>query len=178
MQTKLSPFPEGRRLIKNQFWRIAFLVFLALMLLYKFKSADWVPHHLQKEVPSGSLLSHAEPQQHAVGGMDLLRPRSAVGKVHAVFGEPNPLYERALNLHEVHAEKMGHPMFVLRKRLLSGLWSKPAYILSIILKEMAKPKEQQLEWLLWVSFLLLFLAQRDAEMLILVLDGSMRTLCS
>jgi hypothetical protein len=178
MQTKLSPFPEGRRLIKNQFWRIAFLAFLALILLYKFKNVDWVPHRFHREVPSRSLLSHAEPQQHVVGGMDLLQPRSAVGKVHAVFGEPNPLYERALSLHEMHAEKMGHPMFVLRKRLLPGLWSKPAYILSIILKEMAKPREQQLEWLLWVSCFFLSLAQRDAKMLILMLDGSMRILCS
>jgi len=80
--------------------------------------------------------------------VDPLRPRSAVGKVHAVFGEPNPVYERALKLHKAHADQQGHPMFVLRERILSGLWSKPAFILSTMLQELAKPEESRLQWLL------------------------------
>jgi len=77
-------------------------------------------------------------------------PKSRVGKVHAVFGEQNSVYERALALHRSHSELMGHPMFVLRERLLSGLWSKPAFILSIMLQELAKPEEERLAWLLYV----------------------------
>jgi hypothetical protein len=80
--------------------------------------------------------------------VDPLKPRSLVGKVHAVFGEPNPVYERALKLHEIHAEAQGHPMHVLRERILSGLWSKPGYILNVMLAELAKPEGQRLEWLL------------------------------
>lgn len=80
--------------------------------------------------------------------MDTLKIRPQVGKVHAVFGEPNPVYERALQLHQTHSDLMGHPMFVLRERLLSGLWSKPAFILSVMLKELAKPEDERLKWLL------------------------------
>jgi hypothetical protein len=74
--------------------------------------------------------------------------KSAVGKVHAVFGEPNPTYERALQLHEAHSFQMGHPMFLLRERILSGLWSKPAFVLAIILQELSKPEDVRLKWLL------------------------------
>ncbi|KAH8749847.1 hypothetical protein F5882DRAFT_525098 [Hyaloscypha sp. PMI_1271] len=76
---------------------------------------------------------------------------SAVGKVHAVFGELNPTYERALRLHEAHSLQMGHPVFILRERILSGLWSKPAFVLATILQEMSKPEDVRLKWLLWVD---------------------------
>lgn len=76
-----------------------------------------------------------------------------MGKVHAVFGEPNPIYERALRLHEAHSFQMGHPMFILRERMLSGLWSKPAFVLAIILQELSKPEDVRLKWLLYVSLL-------------------------
>lgn len=77
--------------------------------------------------------------------------KSAVGKIHALFGESNPTYERALELHMAHAANHGHPMFVLRERLLSGLWSKPAWILNVILQELAKPEGERLEWILWID---------------------------
>lgn len=80
--------------------------------------------------------------------------QAQVGKVHALFGEENPTYERALRLHELHSQRMGHPMFVLREKLLSGLWSKPAYILSILLEELARPEDERLKWLLYDIFIL------------------------
>ncbi|KAL3420061.1 galactosyl transferase gma12 mnn10 family protein [Phlyctema vagabunda] len=75
--------------------------------------------------------------------------KGLVGKVHACFGDCNPTYERALNTHLEHSEKMGHPMFVLREKILNGLWSKPAYILGLILAELSLPEEERLQWLLW-----------------------------
>ena len=85
-------------------------------------------------------------------GRNTTSQRSTVGKVHAVFGEPNPIYERSLQLHEAHSFQMGHPMFILRERILSGLWSKPAYVLAIILQELSKPEDVRLKWLLYVTF--------------------------
>jgi hypothetical protein len=73
---------------------------------------------------------------------------SVVGKVHVLFGDPNPTYERALVLHKAHAKRNGHPMFVCREKILSGLWTKPAFILSVILAELAKPENERLQWLL------------------------------
>ncbi|KAG9750692.1 glycosyltransferase family 34 protein, partial [Aureobasidium melanogenum] len=34
---------------------------------------------------------------------------------------------------------------------MDDVWSKPAYILSLLLRELAKPQEERLEWLLWVD---------------------------
>jgi hypothetical protein len=72
---------------------------------------------------------------------------SDVGKVHVLFGDPNPAYERALLTHKAHAERNGHAMFVCREKILSGLWTKPAFILSVVLAELAKPERERLQWL-------------------------------
>lgn len=74
-----------------------------------------------------------------------------IGKVTMLYGESNPLYERAIQGQESHNEKFGYPMFVLREKMLPGYWSKPAYILQLILTELAKPEQDRLHWLFWVD---------------------------
>ena len=81
-----------------------------------------------------------------------LRPLQKVGKVSILFGGRNPTYERALRTQEVHNDMHGYPMFVLRQMILDDVWSKPAYILSVLLAEMAKPEHERLEWLVYVYF--------------------------
>lgn len=68
-----------------------------------------------------------------------------------LYGPTNPLYERALATHEVHNARFGYPFFILREQMLPGFWSKPAYILRLLMSELEKPKSQQLEWLVWVD---------------------------
>lgn len=139
-------YPEVRRIFKDRQTRIGLLVLLILGIVYSLSPSRYtVSAHAATTRWTPSLGSGSRPNGEVV---DPLKPRSAVGKVHAVFGEPNPVYERALKLHEIHAEARGHPMHVLRERVLSGLWSKPAYILSVMLQELAKPEGQRLEWLL------------------------------
>ena len=144
---------ETRRLLKNQFTRYGILALLFLTTVYIF-NAERFPKDSSQNGSGGSWASQfgntgviSTPQLNDEV-VDSLKIPPAVGKVHAVFGEPNPVYERALRLHEAHSELAGHPMFVLRERLLSGLWSKPAFILSIMLQELAKPEDQRLQWLL------------------------------
>ncbi|RDW59470.1 hypothetical protein BP6252_12557 [Coleophoma cylindrospora] len=62
-----------------------------------------------------------------------------------------PVYERALKGHDRHNKVHGYEMTVLRKQLLPGFWSKPAYILSRLLEELAKPDGERLEWLVWID---------------------------
>jgi hypothetical protein len=71
------------------------------------------------------------------------------GKITATFGEPDPPYENAIASHKLHNEIHGYPHFILREQLLRGLWSKHAYILTIIGNELAKPENERLEWVLW-----------------------------
>jgi len=74
-----------------------------------------------------------------------------VGKCTILFGARNPTYERALQTHMAHNEAHGYPLHVLRTSMLDDVWSKPAYILHLLLAELAKPAELRLEWLLWVD---------------------------
>lgn len=74
-----------------------------------------------------------------------------VAKCTILFGARNPTYERALQTHMAHNEAHGYPLHVLRTSMLDDVWSKPAYILHLLLAELAKPAELRLEWLLWVD---------------------------
>jgi hypothetical protein len=75
----------------------------------------------------------------------------AIGKMTISFGETEEVYERARRSHEFHNREMGYSQFVLRERLVPGLWSKHAYIFSVIVQEMAKPEGQRLKWLMFVT---------------------------
>ncbi|KAF2273713.1 uncharacterized protein EI97DRAFT_435880 [Westerdykella ornata] len=74
-------------------------------------------------------------------------PRFA--KITATFGERDPPYEDAISSHNLHNELHGYPHFILREQMLRGLWSKHAYILTIIGNELAKPAHERLAWLMW-----------------------------
>lgn len=73
--------------------------------------------------------------------------RSSIAKIMMLYGNPTQVYERALRGHQRHNEIHGYPMFVLREQTLSEFWSKPAYILNVLLAELAKPEAERLEWL-------------------------------
>ena len=78
------------------------------------------------------------------------KPRSKIAKITMLYGDsPNPAYERALQSHALHADMHGYPLFVLRQKMLGRLWTKPAWILSTVLAELAKPPRERLEWLFW-----------------------------
>lgn len=74
-----------------------------------------------------------------------------IGKVTILTGRDNQVYERAIRTHELHNQLHGYSFHTLRESLLNGVWSKPAYILSVMLRELAKPKAERLEWLLWID---------------------------
>ena len=73
---------------------------------------------------------------------------ATIGKVTIIFGGDNPTYERALKTHEHHNRVHGYPVHVLRHGILNDVWTKPAYILSLLLKELTKPPGKRLKWLL------------------------------
>ena len=74
--------------------------------------------------------------------------RQKVGKVTYLSKGDDETWVRALQTHEHHNERFGYPMFVLRQPILEGPWSKPAYLLSILLDELRKPDDERLKWLL------------------------------
>ncbi len=84
-------------------------------------------------------------------GISALMARPRIAKCTIMFGTTNPVYERALRSHQTHNRQHNYPMYVLRQSIFDDVWSKPAYILSLILGELAKPEAERLEWLLWLD---------------------------
>lgn len=68
-------------------------------------------------------------------------------------GEDRPQFERALNTHIQYGAKWGYPTDVLRHFLVeSKEHNKVAYMLYLVLGEMAKPRGTRAEWILSVLF--------------------------
>jgi hypothetical protein len=84
----------------------------------------------------------------------LLGARTRIGKCTVLFdgdGNGNSYWERALRSHEDHDALHGYRLHVLRQQVLDDVWSKPAYVLSLLLRELSKPESERLEWLFWVD---------------------------
>lgn len=70
-------------------------------------------------------------------------------------GSPNEIDEQSLDTHIEHGKQWGYPTHILRQNVIdSADWhescfSKPSYMLSILISEMAKPKDERAEWLVW-----------------------------
>ncbi|KAI4715511.1 hypothetical protein E4T48_08302 [Aureobasidium sp. EXF-10727] len=99
----------------------------------------------------------ARPSTSPLKSEEVLEPESElwghktrVGKCTIVFGG-STIYERTVKTHALHDRLNGYPLYVLRQSIMDDVWSKPAYILSLLLRELAKPAEERLEWLLWVD---------------------------
>ncbi|KAK0270645.1 hypothetical protein LTR35_010853 [Friedmanniomyces endolithicus] len=128
---------------------------------------SWNPYHVESKRPQSdagvskktSVAKQEKPARFASSGEiikdgikeeDRLGARTRVGKCTIVFNG-NSYWERALRTHEEHDHLHGYRLHVLRQGLLDDVWSKPAYILSLLLRELARPESERLEWLVWVD---------------------------
>lgn len=99
-----------------------------------------------------SHIASAQSRERADAGLTSLDSSHSktrtLAKISMCYGDPPLVYARALARQRLHNDMHGYDMFLLREKLLSRLWSKPAYILGVMLKEMEKPAEERLQWLL------------------------------
>jgi hypothetical protein len=65
-----------------------------------------------------------------------------------LYGKPQAIFQRAIASHERHAALHGNPVHILRNDMQEGYWNKPAYLLSIILRELEKDPGDRTEWLM------------------------------
>ncbi|KAL9081854.1 MAG: hypothetical protein Q9159_006956 [Coniocarpon cinnabarinum] len=83
--------------------------------------------------------------------------RPYLGKVTvnvAASDDTDNHYERGIRTHATQNKLHNYAMFTLRYSLTAKadqMWSKPAYLMLIILRELAKPAEDRLQWLFWVD---------------------------
>ena len=66
-------------------------------------------------------------------------------------GKFNSIYERSIDTHIKHGEKWGVPTHILRHDIIeAGFFNKPAYVLGLIIEEMAKPYGKRAGWIVYV----------------------------
>jgi hypothetical protein len=95
-------------------------------------------------LPLSEYITDGIPEDQRLGA------RTRVGKC-TVLLNGNEAWERALRTHEDHDALHGYRLHVLRSQLLDDVWSKPAYVLSLLLRELSKPESERLDWLFWVD---------------------------
>ncbi|KAK5173449.1 uncharacterized protein LTR77_002130 [Saxophila tyrrhenica] len=97
-----------------------------------------------------SLSLGGETVKEGVNDDERLGARTRIGKMTILFSG-NSFWERCIRTHERHDKVQGYRLHVLRQQLMDDVWSKPAYILSNLLREMSKPESERLDWLFWVD---------------------------
>lgn len=119
---------------RNQRFPRNLLIFLAVIFCF------WTGRHIYatfSSSPSVPVLSSKSPR---------------VYKVSMLYGETNHMYERALQSHERHGSKWGYPLDILRQDISVGFWNKPSYLMALVIRELAKPPGERVEWLMYVLF--------------------------
>ena len=62
------------------------------------------------------------------------------------------IFERSVDSHLRHGEQWGVPTHILRHDIVeAGYFNKPAFILGLIINELAKPLNQRSDWVVYVS---------------------------
>jgi hypothetical protein len=88
-------------------------------------------------------------------------PRSKIAKATVATNTlNNSVIHQALRTHQVQNEMHGYIHHITNQELVSdlsehdsqkrpkGAWSKPAYLLGLIVSELTKPENERLEWIL------------------------------
>ena len=76
--------------------------------------------------------------------------RQATMLVHGEKDELSPIYGKSVETHVRHGKRWGIPTHVLKHDLVKkgSLFNKEAYLLTLILNELAKPENCRAEWIM------------------------------
>ena len=142
-------------------------VFAALLLVAFFQLRIFRPQvctsvaHRDQSIARTSSITSPAAGSHGAFTIDPLLPdvyrpkiRQISMRAYNATNEKNDaLDERCLATHVEYGEKWGYPTHILREDVRGkGLWrellfSKPLYVLSLTIAEMAKPVDERAEWL-------------------------------
>jgi hypothetical protein len=102
------------------------------------------------EKNKAAALLTGESVKDGISEEERLGARTRIGKATILFSG-NSFWERCIRTHEQHDKVHGYRLHVLRQQLMDDVWSKPAYILSLLLRELSKHESERLDWLFWVD---------------------------
>jgi hypothetical protein len=71
-----------------------------------------------------------------------------IAKATILYEGSHGMYDLALKLHNAHNERFGYNMHVLRSRIVKGGLNKALWLQQLIIAELQKPVEEQVEWIL------------------------------
>jgi mannan polymerase II complex MNN10 subunit len=77
--------------------------------------------------------------------------RARIAVVTAHFGTITDHYQQAFRTHLLHSLIHGNEVKVMCDPIIDLLWNKPAFILTLLMREMIKPAKERLEWFMWVD---------------------------
>jgi hypothetical protein len=142
---------------------------LAVVLLVVIRLSDLLDISLHENIVAGYRMTHDaftttdSPAIEAPITAAPATPRSRIAKVTIATNKlGTDIIRRALQTHERHNALHGYTQFTAtrqavgsltendRHRRPKGAWTKPAYLLSILVGELQKPDDERLEWVLYV----------------------------
>jgi hypothetical protein len=143
-----SPFYQLRKVLRLLIGVLVILIFLRFTNLY-LRDLYWL-----SEVPA-----RVQHLSTSVRHSNIPGPR--IGKVSVVTNFlDSPTIHRALRTHEVQNAIHGYPHFIATHETVMdfvdnspagrgrGMWTKPAFLLSVIVAELEKPAAERLKWIL------------------------------
>jgi mannan polymerase II complex MNN10 subunit len=77
--------------------------------------------------------------------------RARIAVVTAHFGAITEHSGTALRTHLLHSLIHGTEAKVMCDPIIDLLWNKPAFILTVLMREMIKPTKERLEWIMWAD---------------------------
>ncbi|KAI9761304.1 MAG: Xanthine phosphoribosyltransferase 1 [Chaenotheca gracillima] len=150
----VSP-PRHTRMTQRRRFRLLFLTVSVLGGLWLASRLFWASagtDALLAPFDSRVYSSWRSWEEKALVGSSSTKPEgrsSSIAKVTMLYGKYNEAYHRALQGQAAHTQKHRYPLFALEQELVDGLWSKPSYMLHILLVELQKPEEERLKWIFW-----------------------------
>ncbi|KAK5040352.1 hypothetical protein LTS07_000850 [Exophiala sideris] len=136
----------------RQFWMVPVLLTFAVLTLTTYLLRPF-PHFYADESGSRSTKftdaidwhnSFPSSSPSAASG-----DRPKIGTVSVLWGTVPEAYHRAVARFAQYSRRYNYELSVLERSVGSGHWSKTLHLMYLILRELEKPDEDRLEWLLW-----------------------------
>ncbi|EXJ81885.1 hypothetical protein A1O1_07950 [Capronia coronata CBS 617.96] len=139
--------PNGGRRPSYRMWVIVAIAFIVLFFITPLDKIRTLRPGSESIKQLESYSYKLPDEMHPAGPNGGEQPR--IGLVSMAYGDDTSVYDRAIQSHARHAARHNYPLFVLRREIAEGYWSKTLYLISLLIQELSKPEDQRLEWLMW-----------------------------
>lgn len=141
---------------RQHFTRLIAVAGTIALLVFLFLARGLSRIGLQNDILGVTSQQSSSPSSKNIGTFTPLQPghsKCSVTKLSMLYGtHVSPQLEHALLSHRRHSERWGCGFEVLERDLAGRkLFSKQYYLMSAMLRELAKPVEQRQEWLMWID---------------------------